>query len=61
MGRDDHAEILIDEIHPCISPLRVALRSKSVPDGFVTKDFAVEWNNRVYFRLSNYFVDLKIK
>jgi hypothetical protein len=21
-GRDDHAEIWIDEIHPCISPLR---------------------------------------
>ena len=43
---------------PVLHPSGVALRSKSVPDGFVTKDFAKEWNNRVYFRLSNYFVDL---
>jgi len=37
---------------PVFHPSGVALRSKSVPDGFVTKDFAKEWNNRVYFRLS---------
>jgi hypothetical protein len=43
---------------PVFHPSGVALRSKSAPDGFVTKDFAKVWNNRVYFRLSNYFVDL---
>jgi hypothetical protein len=32
-------------------PFGVALRSKSVPDGFVTKDYAKESNNRVYYRL----------
>ena len=37
---------------PVFHPSGVALRSKSVPDGFVTKDFAKEWNNRVYSRLS---------
>jgi len=25
------------------------------------KDFTKEWNSTVYFRLSNYFVDSKIK
>jgi hypothetical protein len=37
---------------PVFHPFGVALRSKSVPDGFVTKDFAKERNNSVYFRLS---------
>ena len=37
---------------PVFHPFGVALRSKSFPDGFVTKDFAKEWNNRVYFQLS---------
>jgi len=37
---------------PVFHPPKVALRSKSVPDGFVTKDFANAWNNRVYLRLS---------
>jgi hypothetical protein len=36
---------------PVFHPCGVALRSKSVPDGFVTKDFAKERNNSVYFRL----------
>ena len=43
---------------PVFHPSGVALRSKSVPDGFVTKDFTKKWNNSVYSRLSNYFVDL---
>jgi hypothetical protein len=37
---------------PVFHPSGVALRSKSVPDGFVTKDFAKEWKNSVYFRMS---------
>jgi len=37
---------------PVFHPFGVALRSKSVPDVFVIKDFAMEWNNGVYFRLS---------
>jgi hypothetical protein len=37
---------------PVFHPLGVALRSKSVPDGFVTKDFTKKWNNSVYSRLS---------
>ena len=37
---------------PVFHPSGVALRSKSVPDGFVTKDFAKKWNNSVYSRLS---------
>jgi len=37
---------------PVFHPFGVALRSKSVPDGLVTKDFAKEWNNLVYCRLS---------
>jgi len=37
---------------PVFHPFGVALRSKSVPDGLVTKDFAEEWDNRVYCRLS---------
>ena len=37
---------------PVFRPFGVALRSKFVPDGFVTKDYAKESNNRVYFRLS---------
>ncbi len=37
---------------PVFHPFGVALRSKSVPDGFVTKDFTKKWNNSVYFRLS---------
>jgi len=40
-------------------PFGVALRSKSVPDGFVTKDFTMEWNNRVYFRLSKILCGFK--
>ena len=37
---------------PVFHPVGVALRSKSVPDGLVTKDFAKAWNNLVYCRLS---------
>jgi hypothetical protein len=37
---------------PVFHPFGLALRSKFVPDVFVTKDFAMEWNNSVYFRLS---------
>jgi hypothetical protein len=37
---------------PVFHPSGVALRSKSVPDGLVTKDFAREWNTFVDFRLS---------
>ena len=44
---------------PVCHPSGVALRSKSVPDGFVTKDFAKEWNNRVYFRLSRILCGFK--
>ena len=44
---------------PVFHPFGVALRSKSVPDGFVTKDFAKEWNNRVYFRLSKMLCGFK--
>ena len=44
---------------PVFHPFGVALRSKSVPDGFVTKDFAKEWNNLVYFRLSKMFYGFK--
>ena len=40
-------------------PVGVALRSKSVPDGLVTKDFAKEWNNRVYCRLSKMLCTFK--
>jgi len=46
---------------PVFHPFGVALRSKSVPDGFVTKDFTKERNNSAYFRLSNYFVDTKVR
>ena len=35
---------------PVSHPFGVALQSKYVPDRFVTKDFAKEWNNRVYCR-----------
>jgi hypothetical protein len=38
-------------------PFGVALRSKSVPDGFGTKNFA--WNNRVYCRLSKMLCGFK--
>ncbi len=44
---------------PVFHPFGVALRSKSVPDVFVTKDFAMEWNNRVYFRLSKILCGFK--
>jgi hypothetical protein len=44
---------------PVFHPSGVAMRSKSVPDGFVTKDFAKEWNNRVYFRLSKMLCGFK--
>ena len=37
---------------PVFHPYGVALWSKSVPDGFVTKDFVRERNNSVYFRLN---------
>jgi len=37
---------------PVFHPFGVALRSKSVPDGFVTRDFTKKWNNHVYSRLS---------
>ena len=37
---------------PVFHPSGVALRSKSVPDGFVTNDFTKKWNNSVYSRLS---------
>ena len=37
---------------PVFHSFGVALRSKSVPDGFVTMYLAKERNNRVYFRLS---------
>jgi hypothetical protein len=43
---------------PVFHPSGVALRSKSVPDGFVTKDFTKKWNTSVYSRLSNCFIDL---
>jgi hypothetical protein len=44
---------------PVFHPSGVALRSKSVPDGFVTKDFAKAWNNPVYFRLSKILCGFK--
>jgi hypothetical protein len=44
---------------PVFHPSGVALRSKSVPDGFVTKDFAKKWNNLVYFRLSKILCGFK--
>jgi len=44
---------------PVFHPFGVALRSKSVPDGFVTKDFTKKWNYRVYFRLSKIFCGFK--
>ena len=44
---------------PVFHPSGVAMRSKSVPDGFVTKHFAMEWNNRVYFRLSKMLCGFK--
>ena len=44
---------------PVFHPFGVALRSKSVPDGFVTKDFAKERNNRVYCRLSKVLCGFK--
>ena len=40
-------------------PYGVALRSKSVPDGFVTKDFKKKWNNSVYSRLSKMLCGFK--
>jgi hypothetical protein len=44
---------------PVFHPFGAALRSKSVPDGFVTRNFAKERNNSVYFRLSNIFCGFK--
>ena len=44
---------------PVFHPFGVALRSKSVPDGLVTKDFAKERKNRVYFRLRKIFCGFK--
>jgi len=44
---------------PVFHPFGVALRSKSVPDGFVTKDFTKKWNNSVYFRLSKMLCGFK--
>ena len=44
---------------PVFHPFGVALRSKSVPDGFVTKDFAKECNNNVYCRLSKMLCGFK--
>ena len=44
---------------PVFHPFGVALRSKSVPDVFVIKDFAMEWNNGVYFRLSTILCGFK--
>jgi hypothetical protein len=44
---------------PVFHPFGVALRSKSVPDGFVTKDFTKKWNNSVYSRLSKIFCGFK--
>jgi len=44
---------------PVFHPFGVALRSKSVPDGFVTKDFAKKWNNSVYSRLSKMLCGFK--
>jgi len=46
---------------PVFHPFGVALRSKSVPDGFVTRGFTKKWNSNVYFRLSNYFVESMFK
>jgi hypothetical protein len=40
-------------------PFWVALRSKSVPDGFVTMDFAKACNIRVYCRLSKMLCGFK--
>ena len=37
---------------PVLHPFGVALRSKPVPAGLVTKDFVKEWNNSAYFQLS---------
>jgi hypothetical protein len=44
---------------PVFHPFGVALRSKSVPDGFVTKDFTKKWNNSVYSRLSKILCGFK--
>ena len=44
---------------PVVHPFGVALRSKSVPDGFVTEDFARAWNNSMYFRLSKILCGFK--
>jgi hypothetical protein len=44
---------------PVFHPSGVALRSKSVPDGFVTKDFTNKWNNSVYSRLSKMLCGFK--
>ena len=44
---------------PVFHPFGVALRSKSVPDGFATKNFAKERNNSVYFRLSKILCGFK--
>ena len=44
---------------PVFHPSGVALRSKSVPDGFVTKDFTNKWNNSVYCRLSKILCGFK--
>ena len=40
---------------PVFHPSGVALRSKSVPDGFVTKDFTKKWDNSVSSRLGKIF------
>ena len=44
---------------PVFHPFGPALRSKSVPDGFVTKGFAKQRNNRMYFRLSKMLCGFK--
>jgi len=44
---------------PVFHPFGVALWSKSVPDGFVTKDFTKKWNNSVYSRLSKILCGFK--
>jgi hypothetical protein len=44
---------------PVFHPSGVALRSKSVPDGFVTEYFAKKWNDLVYCRLSKMLCGFK--
>ena len=44
---------------PVFHPSGVALRSKSVPDGFVTKDFTKKWNSSVYSRLNKMLCGFK--